>query len=872
MTSQTNSEVIYLKDYEVPPYLIETVDLLCQLFQQGTRVQSKLTLRRNPQYTQAVDQLRLNGEGLTPIWVRVDGGELSGADYRIDDESLILLHPAETFVLETQVEIEPENNTELEGLYRSGNMFCSQCEAEGFRRITWFLDRPDVMSCFNVRIEADKQQYPVLLSNGNLEEEGDLPDGRHYTSWGDPYPKPCYLFALVAGDLQYIEDKHTTPSGREVQLRIYVEPQNIDKCEHAMRSLIHAMMWDEKQYGREYDLDVYNIVAVNDFNMGAMENKGLNIFNSKFVLASQDTATDQDYLGIEAVIAHEYFHNWTGNRITCRDWFQLSLKEGFTVFRDQEFSADMGSRGVNRIADVCWLRIRQFAEDSGPMAHPIRPASFIEINNFYTATVYEKGAEVVRMQANLLGQKLFRKATDLYFQRFDGQAVTTDDFVQCMADASGRDMKQFKHWYDYAGTPQIKASGAYDQLAQTYTLKISQYLPDTNDQTDRPAFHIPLALGLLDESGNDLPLGSRGMLEITEAEQEFVFENIPSEPVPSLFRGFSAPVKLQYDYSDDDLMFLMANDNDGFNRWDAAQSLAQRVILSMVAEYRQAEIMQVSDDFVNAFSRALQADVDQALLARMLTLPSESYLGEQMDTVDPDAIYLARETLKSTLAQALGDEMRQLYQQNNLTSDYQLTTRAIGQRRLKNLLLSYLMSTGDEDCMRLCLEQFNARANMTDVMVALKLIADSDLAQREQLLTDFDKCWRHDPLVMDKWFSVQAMAHHEQVLQQIQQLMQHPAFAINNPNKVRALIGAFVMDNPVRFHAVDGAGYRFLLDRVLELDLLNPLVAARMLRNLSCWHRYDKKRQLLMRGQLQRVLDVEVSKDVFEVATKSLGN
>jgi aminopeptidase N len=532
----------------------------------------------------------------------------------------------------------------------------------------------------------------------------------------------------------------------------------------------------------------------------------------------------------------------------------------------------MGSRGVKRIDDVRLLRAHQFAEDSGPMAHPVRPASFIEINNFYTVTVYEKGAEVVRMQAYLLGPELFREATDLYFQRFDGQAVTTDDFVQCMADVSGRDLTQFKHWYDYAGTPEIKVSGSYDQANQSFILNVSQQVPNTKDQTDKPAFHIPMAIGLLDKSGNDLPLDTGNMLEITESEQQFMFKNIPSAPVLSLFRGFSAPVKLEYDYTDEELMFLMANDNDGFNRWDAAQSLAQKVVLSMVTQHQQGESMQVPDNFVNAFSQAMRADVDQALLAEVLTLPSESYLGDQMDTVDPDAIHLARQTLKSTLAHALGDEMRQLYDQNNVASDYQLTTEAIGQRRLKNLLLSYLMGMEDEGSATVCLEQFNADLNMTDVMAALMLIADSDLPQREQVLADFDQRWRHDPLVMDKWFSVQAMAHHPWVLEQIQTLMQHEAFSITNPNKVRALIGAFVMNNPVRFHAPDGAGYRFLLDRVLELDPLNPQVAARMLRSLSRWQRYDENRQVLMRDQLQRILDADVSKDVFEVASRSLAD
>ncbi len=869
MSTQPNPQAIYLKDYQAPPYLVDTVDLVFRLFEEGSRVQSKLTLRRNPEHQQEVTQLRLNGEGLAPIWVRVDGGELDGSDYQVDDECLILHHPADSFVLETEVEIAPESNTALEGLYRSGGMFCTQCEAEGFRRITWFPDRPDVVARFHVRIEADKKQYPVLLSNGNPQEAGDLPEGRHYASWNDPYPKPCYLFALVAGNLQYIEDYHSTPVGCEVRLRIYVEPENINKCEHAMASLINAMKWDEQQYGREYDLDVYNIVAVNDFNMGAMENKGLNIFNSKYVLASRDTATDQDYLGIEAVIAHEYFHNWTGNRITCRDWFQLSLKEGFTVFRDQEFSSDMGSRGVKRIDDVRLLRAHQFAEDSGPMAHPVRPASYIEINNFYTVTVYEKGAEVVRMQANLLGPELFRQATDLYFERFDGKAVTTDDFVRCMADVSGRDMSQYQHWYDYAGTPRVKITGRYDQAEQIYTLNVAQQVPDTQGQSDKPAFHIPMAVGLLDESGNDMPL-QQSMLEITQAEQEFVFKHITSSPVPSLFRGFSAPVKLEYDYTDDELRFLMANDTDGFNRWDAAQSLAQRVILSMVSQHQQGIEMQVPDSFIDAFAQAMAADTDQALLAEVLSLPSESYLGDQMDVVDPDAIHTARQSLKRTLAQVLGSEMRQLYAQCSSVADDQLDTRAMGQRRLKNLLLAYLMNAQEGDSAALCLEQFSNGSNMTDVMAALVLIADSELPQREQVLADFEQRWQQDPLVMDKWFSVQAIAHHPRVLAHIRELMQHPSFSITNPNKVRALIGAFVMGNPLRFHARDGSGYEFLLDQVLALDPLNPQVAARMLRALSRWQRYDEQRQLLMRKQLQRILDADVSRDVFEVASRSM--
>ena len=574
MFREASPNAIRLQDYQPPNFLIDTVDLLFDLRDTGTRVRAVLTLRRNPADTSVASELRLDGEGLNPIGVRLNGSELAADAYEFDHESLTIRRPPDEFVLETEVEIAPEKNTALEGLYRSGAMFCTQCEAEGFRKITWFLDRPDVMARFTTRIEADRQAFPVLLSNGNPVEQGRLPHGRHYAVWDDPFPKPSYLFALVAGDLRWIQDRHVTESGKPVQLRIYVEPENLDKCDHAMASLKHAMRWDEEHYGREYDLDVFNIVAVNDFNMGAMENKGLNVFNAKYVLARADTATDADYQGIEGVVAHEYFHNWTGNRITCRDWFQLSLKEGLTVYRDQEFSADMGSRGVKRIEDVRLLRAHQFAEDAGPMAHPVRPDSYIEINNFYTVTVYEKGAEVVRMLASLLGPALFRAATDLYFERHDGQAVTTDDFVRCMADASGRDLTQFKHWYDYAGTPLLQVDGRFDADRGTYRLTFRQQVPDTPGQADKPPFHIPVAVGLLDPAGEDEALLLQGetqaagisrILELTEPEQTFEFVGLAAQPVPSLLRGFSAPVKLHFDYTDDELMFLMAHDSDGFN-------------------------------------------------------------------------------------------------------------------------------------------------------------------------------------------------------------------------------------------------------------------------------------------------------------------
>ncbi len=876
MWKESSPRTIYLKDYQPPSWIIRTVDLEFRLQETGTRVISRLTLERNPAFRGRADELRLDGEGFKAIWLRMNGSELHGDAYRIDDQGLTLFNPPEHFVLESEVELAPENNTALEGLYRSGGMFCTQCEAEGFRRITWYLDRPDVMARFKVRIEADRKKYPVLLSNGNPLEAGELPNGRHYAEWEDPHPKPSYLFALVAGDLRYIEDSFTTASGRQVRLRIYVEPENIDKCEHAMRSLVKSMRWDEEKYGREYDLDVFNIVAVNDFNMGAMENKGLNIFNSKYVLARPDTATDDDYLGIEAVIAHEYFHNWTGNRITCRDWFQLSLKEGFTVYRDQEFSADMGARGVKRIDDVRLLRAHQFAEDDSPMAHPVRPASYIEINNFYTVTVYEKGAEVVRMQARLLGPELFRQATDLYFQRHDGQAVTTDDFVRCMEDASGRDLGQFRHWYDYAGTPELKVRGEYHADEQIYRLHVSQRVPDTPGQRNKPAFHIPLVVGLLDSHGRDMPLerGDGGerpeLLEVTEREQVFEFRNVPEMPVPSLLRGFSAPVKLDYPYSDAELVFLMAHDSDGFNRWDAGQELAQRVLLKLVDKAPEAQDMLA--EFTHAFHRALDAaHADPALLSEVLSLPSESLIGELMEVVDVEGIHGARERMKAHIGRSLHDDLLACYRAMTDEGEYRITPEAIGRRRLKNLLLTYLVASGSEEGAALCEQQYQAGHNMTDVIHALALVADGEHPARQTLLDDFAARWRSDPLVMDKWFSVQARSSREDTLENVLRLQQHPAFSITNPNKVRALIGSFAAGNPLRFHAPDGKGYTFLVDKVLQLDSINPQIAARLLRSMARWRHHDKARQEHARRQLERVVGQNgISRDVFEVASKSL--
>jgi len=878
MPRDASPRAIHLKDYQPPAFLVDTVDLKVDLRERATRVQARLALRRNPALPAGEGSaLRLNGEQLALRSVAIDGRPLAAGEYAVDDESLTVYAVPDAFTLETEVEIVPEDNTALEGLYTSGSMYCTQCEAEGFRKITWFPDRPDVMARFTTTVAADKERYPVLLSNGNPVASGDLAGGRHFVTWQDPFPKPSYLFALVAGDLRCIEDRYTTASGREVALRIYVEPENVDKCEHAMRSLQKAMRWDEERFGREYDLDVYMIVAVNDFNMGAMENKGLNVFNAKFVLARPETATDRDFLGIEGVIAHEYFHNWTGNRITCRDWFQLSLKEGLTVFRDQEFSADMGSRGVKRIEDVRLLRAHQFAEDAGPMAHPVRPDSYIEINNFYTVTVYEKGAEVVRMQANLLGPEGFRRAMDLYFARHDGQAVTTDDFVRCMEDSSGRDLSQFRRWYSQAGTPALDVDDAYDAAARAYTLTVRQSCPPTPGQPDKQPLHIPLALGLLDGAGRDMPLRLEGervavtgtrVLEVREAEQVYRFVDVPAHPTPSLLRGFSAPVKLRYGYGDEALMFLMAHDSDGFSRWDAAQLLAQRVVLRRVGAPAEA----VPPGFVAAFRKALNdPQADRALLAEVLSLPGESYLADQMAQVDVDGIHRAREAVKSELAVALRDDLLAAHAAGTEAATYDLEPASIGRRSLANLALGYLMQRPDPAVAARCLAQYRAAHNMTDVMAALALVADSDLPERAEVLADFRTRWQHDPLVMDKWFTVQATTRHPDTLARVEALMNDPAFSIRNPNKVRSLIGAFATGNLARFHAADGAGYAFLVDRVLELDPANPQIAARLLRALSRWRRYDPARQTLMRAQLERVAATSgLSKDVYEIAAKSL--
>jgi len=870
---------IRLGDYAPPPFRVERVDLTFHLDPRATRVQSRLELRRN---AQGRGPLVLDGAELELLSLRLDGRLLEAGEYTCEAERLELADVPDRCVLEVETRICPEDNTSLEGLYLADDIFCTQCEAEGFRKITYFPDRPDVMARYTVTVHADKTACPVLLSNGNPVEQGETDDGRHWVRWEDPYPKPSYLFALVAGKLSHIEDEHVTASGRKVALRIYVEPENIHSCEHAMNSLKHAMRWDEEIFGLEYDLDIYMIVAVNAFNMGAMENKGLNVFNSKYVLARPETATDMDYEGIEGVIGHEYFHNWTGNRVTCRDWFQLSLKEGLTVFRDQEFSADMGSRPVKRIDDVRRLRAAQFPEDAGPMAHPVRPDSYVEINNFYTATVYEKGAEVVRMYHTLLGADGFRRGMDLYFERHDGHAVTTDDFCAAMADANGVDLTAFKRWYEQAGTPVVSGEARYDVAGGSFSLTLRQACPPTPGQPDKQPVVIPVRMGLLNDDGQPVPLqlegeaeavGEERVLRLEQAEQTFRFINVDGAVRPSLLRGFSAPVRLDFSYTDDDLAFLMAHDTDLFNRWEAGQQLGTRVLLALVQDHLAGRELALPEPLLRAFEHLLDGPVpDKALLAEALVLPGEGYIAEQMDVVDPDAIHAAREWVRTALASELRDRFLAHYHANDGHEPYAFTPEAVGRRRLKSVCLSYLMQLDDEAVRDLCLKQYRQADNMSDAIGALDLLASCDCAERTEALEGFYAKWRTDPLVVDKWLSIQARSPQPGTLETVQKLMSHPAFNIRNPNKVRALIGAFSHGNPLRFHDASGAGYRFLMERVLELDAINPMVAARLLGALSRWRRYDTGRQEKMKAALKEILSRKgLSKDCYEIASKSLG-
>ncbi len=872
---------VYLKDYTPPDYRIDTVELKFDLGEETTRLHSRLQMESQYDPAQGERPLVLQGHDVALVSVVLDGRTLDAADYQINPDSLVIHRVPTAFTLELVTELRPQDNTSLMGLYKSSGNYCTQCEAEGFRKMTYFLDRPDVMARYTTTIVADRATCPVLLSNGNCVAQGELEGQRHYATWQDPYPKPAYLFALVAGDLARIEDEFVTRSGRTVPLHMFVQRHNADKCRHAMASLKQAMHWDEVEYGCEYDLDVYMVVAVDDFNMGAMENKGLNVFNSKYVLAKPETATDADYQGIEGVIGHEYFHNWSGNRVTCRDWFQLSLKEGFTVFRDQEFSADMGSRGVKRIQDVNVLRTHQFREDAGPMAHPVRPESYMEINNFYTMTVYNKGAEVVRMLHNLLGAAGFRRGTDLYFQRHDGQAVTTDDFVQAMEAANDEDFSQFRRWYSQAGTPVLRLRSTYSAAARTYTLTVQQSCPATPGQAQKLPFHVPLAVGLLDAEGQEMPLKLQGesraitgtrVLPVRQQEESFVFVDVPHAPVPSVLRGFSAPVKIDIDLTDAERCFLMGHDSDAFNRWEAGQQLAIKLVLKLIEDRRAARAWQLDAGFCDALRKTLRSGVlDAAMIAQVMTLPSESYVAEFMSPIDPQAIHAALRFLRRSLAQALQKELQHTYDANQDTGPYRTDADAIGRRSLKNVCLTYLMELEQVAIVQICARQFSGAHNMTDKMAALHALANSEGTEGAEALAAFYQEWRDDPLVMDKWLSLQATSRLPTTLATVWALAAHPVFNIKNPNKVRALVGAFCNANPARFHAADGEGYAFTGDFILRLDPINPQVTARLAAAFSQWRRYDGARQVLMRTQLQRILAAPgLSRDVYEIVSKSL--
>jgi len=889
----TETPTIYLKDYTPPAYLVDQIALDIAIHEGYSLVAARLDIRRNPAGQGGL--LRLDGEDLNLESILLDGKPLAASLYRVEEDALFIDAVPEAFVLETVVRIDPDRNTQLSGLYRSRDGYFTQCEAQGFRRITFYPDRPDVMAKFVCTLHADKTTFPILLANGNPVAQGDEADGRHWATWEDPFAKPAYLFACVAAKLDMLEDFYTTTSGRRVRCAVYVEPGKLDQCDHAMAAIKKSMKWDEDVFGLEMDLDHYMIVAVGDFNMGAMENKGLNIFNTKYVLARPDTATDTDYQNIDRVVAHEYFHNWTGNRVTCRDWFQLSLKEGLTVFRDQQFGMDVHSAGVTRIQEVRTLRAAQFPEDAGPMAHPIRPASYAEINNFYTATVYEKGAEVIRMIHTLIGKDAFRRGMDLYFQRHDGCAVTCEDFIAAMQDASGLDLFQFKRWYNQAGTPRLVVRSRFDATTRRYTLSVEQHLPPTAYETrmdkdglpqQRGAYHLPLVIGLLDADGQELPLrlagesshaGRQRVLEVREAVQTFIFEDITAEPIPSLLRGFSAPVVLDYPYTTAQLIKLMAFDRDAVNRWEAGQRLATTILLDGVRAIQAGSTGAdwIPQDYVTAMARLLGSAFveggDPALVAEAMLLPSETWLAEQMEIVDPDAIHAARLTLLRHLASELSEALLAAYIELEIDAPYSPEGPQAGQRALRNVCLGYLAQLEEAGAQALVIGHFEQAANMTDTMAALGTLANLDLPARHTALDSFYTKWKDEALVVDKWLQVQATSRLPGTTADVRALMAHEAFDIRNPNKVYALVRAFCAANPKHFHAADGSGYQLAADVILQLDPLNPQVASRIARCFDRWKKFDAGRQDKARSELRRIrASTSLSSDVSEVVGKAL--
>ncbi len=858
----------YRKDYQPPSHTITDIDLTFDLYDNDTIVTALSKVVQKGEST----TLELDGEGLELRSVKVNGEDW--AHHEVKEASLVLSDLPAEFELEIITKIDPEANTALEGLYKSGGAFCTQCEAEGFRRITYYLDRPDVLAKYTTKVIADKATYPYLLSNGNRIAQGDAENGRHWVQWQDPHPKPAYLFALVAGDFDVLRDKYTTMSGRNVDLEIFVDKGNLDRAGHAMTSLINSMKWDEERFGLEYDLDIYMIVAVDFFNMGAMENKGLNIFNSKFVLANDQTATDRDYLGIEAVIGHEYFHNWTGNRVTCRDWFQLSLKEGLTVFRDQEFSSDLGSRAVNRIDNVRIIRGPQFAEDASPMSHPIRPDKVIEMNNFYTLTVYEKGSEVIRMYHTLLGEEGFQKGMKLYFERHDGTAATCEDFVSAMEDATGVDLKQFRLWYSQSGTPTLRVNSEYNAEAKTYALTVEQFTEATQDQAEKQALHIPFDIELYDSKGQIIPLIINGesvhnVLDIKQDKQTFVFENVAEQPVPSLLREFSAPVKLKYDYSDAELIFLMKHATNDFARWDASQMLLAKYIRQNVNNVQTGSEVQLSEDLIDAFRGVLlDENLEPAFIAQVFSLPSINEITGWYKQIDVDAVDTVLNSITVSLSAALEDELSATYHTLK-QAEYTIDHAAIGKRALRNQCLQFLAHTDKGNT--LVKAQYEAANNMTDTIAAMSAANSAQLECREELMVDYSDKWKHDGLVMDKWFALQGTNPAEDALEKVKATMNHEAFSLKNPNRTRSLIGSFLAANPVRFHDKSGSGYQFAGEILRQLNDSNPQVASRMIDPLLKFRKYDEARQAMIRAELEKLKAMDnLAKDLFEKVTKAL--
>jgi aminopeptidase N len=895
-------QTINLKDYLPPAYLVSSVALDVDIREAQATVHATLRVARNPARAGGAEPLVLDGKDLELVSVTLDGRALASGEYRADEAHLTIAQVPESFTLETVVRFDPWKNSKLEGLYATKAGLVTQCEAEGFRHITWFIDRPDVMAKYAVTLCAEKARFPRLLANGNLVAQGEGEpagwfmekldsglrgsDGIHWARWEDPFPKPSYLFAMVAAQLDLLEDHFTTKSGRRALLQIYVEPGKLDQAGFAMQALKKCVRWDEDVFGLELDLERFMIVAVSDFNAGAMENKGLNIFNTKYILARSDTATDYDYFGVDKVVAHEYFHNWTGNRVTCRDWFQLSLKEGLTVYRDQEYSADEYSRPVCRIQEVRRLREYQFPEDAGPMAHPVRPDSYVEINNFYTATVYEKGAEVVRMYATVLGRDGFRKGMDLYFSRHDGQAVTCDDFRAAMADANRANLEQFSRWYSQAGTPVVECSGEYDARKKTYTLRAKQSCPPTAGQPAKEPFVIPLAVGLVDLDGRDLPLAidagsvfpasqgtSTAVLALTKAEQDFVFTGVTEHPVPSLLRGFSAPVQVRYDYSDSELTHLMAYDSDAFNRWEAGQNLITRVLLAGVEQVRKEREMEIPSELTEAIGRLLtDGSRDPAFAAECLQLPTEGYLAECMKVADPDAIHAARMKFMREIAGKYRTRFEGAFRHFSVSGPYSPDAAAAGRRALRNAALGYVSTLDDQTSRALAFLEFRRAENMTDAMAALTCLVNSAGAERDRALSMFYEKWKDEALVVDKWFKVQATSYLPGTLDRVKALTAHPAFDLRNPNRARALLHAFAMENPLHFHAADGSGYRWVAEQVIALDRLNPQVASRLARTFDRWKKYDAGRQAHARQALESIRDAQgLSGNVGEVVGRALG-